>query len=85
MPESRLRSRLINQPMRYPARGVNAQRLDHVNLMCREVTPNRKFTESQLGFRLREHIVLDDDLEAACWISVTHQVHDIVFTRDFAG
>lgn len=84
-PEARFRSRLLNQPMRYPARGMNAQRLDHVNLLCREVTQNRRFMESQLGFRLREHIMLENDLEAGCWISVTHQVHDIAFTRDFTG
>src|SRR5579884_2122720 len=77
-----LRSRLKNQPQRYSGTGVGVRRLDHVNALCREVTPNRRFLEEQLGFRLREHVVLDDGTEAGAWISVTPLVHDIAYTLD---
>lgn len=76
------RSRLKNQPQRYPSAGVGARRLDHVNVLCEEVTPNRVFLESVLGFRLREHVILDDGTEAGAWISVTPLVHDIAYTLD---
>lgn len=78
-------STLKNQPQRYLARGVAAQRLDHVNLMCADVTPNKEFMQRELGFKLREHIVLDNGVEAGAWISVTPLVHDIAYTRDFTG
>jgi catechol 2,3-dioxygenase len=77
-----LRPKLKNQPQRYPATGVGVRRLDHVNVLCREVSPNRRFMEEVLGFRLREHVVLDDGTEAGAWISVTPLVHDIAYTLD---
>jgi catechol 2,3-dioxygenase len=76
------RSRLKNQPQRYPSTGVGVRRLDHVNLLCDEVTPNRVFMEERLGFRLREQVILDDGTEAGAWISVTPFVHDVAYTLD---
>lgn len=76
------RSRLKNQPQRYSDVGVGIRRLDHVNLLCEEVTPNRLFMQEKLGFRLREHVILDDGTEAAAWISVTPLVHDVAYTLD---
>jgi catechol 2,3-dioxygenase len=77
-----LRSALKNQPQQYPARGVSVRRLDHVNVLCQEVTPNREFMEEYLGFKLRENVVLDDGTEAGAWISVTPLAHDIAYTLD---
>lgn len=76
------RSRLKNQPQRYGGVGVGVRRLDHVNVLCEEVTPSRRFMEEVLGFRLREHVILDDGTEAGAWISVTPLVHDIAYTLD---
>ncbi len=76
------RSRLKNQPQRYAQVGAGIRRLDHVNLLCEEVTPNRMFMQEKLGFRLREHVILDDGTEAAAWISVTPLVHDVAYTLD---
>jgi catechol 2,3-dioxygenase len=76
------RSRLKNQPQRYPNTGVGVRRLDHLNLLCAEVTPNRVFMQEKLGFRLREHVILDDGTEAGAWISVTPLVHDVAYTLD---
>jgi catechol 2,3-dioxygenase len=76
------RPALKNQPQRYAHHGVGVRRLDHINVLCAEVTPNREFMEGYLGFKNREHVVLDDGTEAAAWISVTPLVHDIAYTLD---
>jgi catechol 2,3-dioxygenase len=81
-PDEAHRAVLKNQPEKYPSRGVGVRRLDHINVLCAEVTPNREFMESILGFRNREHVVLDDGTEAGAWISVTPLVHDIAYTLD---
>jgi len=77
-----LRPALKNQPQRYTGRGVGVRRLDHINVLCEEVTPNREFMAAQLGFLTREHVILDDGTEAGAWISVTPLVHDIAYTLD---
>jgi catechol 2,3-dioxygenase len=77
-----LRPALKNQPQRYTGRGVGVRRLDHINVLCEEVTPNRAFMTEQLGFLTREHVILDDGTEAGAWISVTPLVHDIAYTLD---
>ena len=76
------RCALKNQPQRYPHRGVGVRRLDHMNVLCQDVTSNREFMEEYLGFKLRENVVLDDGTEAGAWISVTPLVHDIAYTLD---
>ena len=76
------RSFLKNQPQRNAGVGIGIRRIDHVNLLCQEVTPNRVFLTELLGFRLREHVILDDGTEAAAWISVTPLVHDIAYVLD---
>ena len=77
-----LRPALKNQPQRYTGRGAGVRRLDHVNVLCQEVTPNRAFMEETLGFLPREQVILDDGTEAGAWISVTPLVHDIAYTLD---
>lgn len=78
------RTRLRNQPQRYPLHGIGARRLDHVNLMARDVTANREFLIEHLGFKLREHIV-HHGVENGAWLSVTPLVHDIAYMRDGSG
>ncbi|HET8846282.1 MAG TPA: catechol 2,3-dioxygenase [Ktedonobacteraceae bacterium] len=80
-----IRSRLFNQQQRYIPRGVAVRRLDHINLMCHEVTPNRRFLQEKLGFNLRELLQPEEDgSEDGAWLSVTPLVHDIAYTRDFS-
>ena len=83
-PPAALRTRLRNQPHRRPLGGVGTRRLDHVNLLARDVTANRRFLEERLGFRLREHIVHGGQ-EMGAWLSVTPLVHDIAYMRDTSG
>ncbi|MGH9175446.1 MAG: VOC family protein, partial [Vicinamibacterales bacterium] len=73
---------LKNQPQRYTCRGAAVRRLDHINVLSQDVTANRRFMAEQLGFMLREQVILDDGTEAGAWISVTPLVHDIAYTLD---
>ncbi len=76
------RPALKNQPQRYPNRGAWVRRLDHVNVLCNDVTSNRRFMEETLGFNTREQVILDDSTEAGSWLSVTPLTHDIAYTLD---
>jgi catechol 2,3-dioxygenase len=77
---------LINQPQKFTGRGASVKRIDHVNLMCSNVTPNHEFLQSTLGFRLRERLQPEEGgIEEGAWLSVTPLVHDIAYTRDFSG
>lgn len=80
-----LKTKLLNRPQRRPLRGVPVRRLDHVNLLASDVTKNKDFMINVLGFRLREHIVLNDGREFAAWLSVSPLVHEIAFGPDLAG
>jgi catechol 2,3-dioxygenase len=81
-----MRSKLFNQPQRHTGRGVGAKRIDHVNLMCSDITPNRLFLQETLGFQLHEVLQPEvDGIEEGAWLSVTPLTHDIAYTRDFTG
>ena len=81
-----LRSMLFNQPQKYTARGACVRRIDHINLMCRDVSTNREFLQQTLGFKLRELLQPEvDGVEEGAWLSVTMLVHDIAYVRDFTG
>ena len=80
-----LRPALKNQAQRFPARGINARRLDHWNGLAADVEANRKFFETYLGFRLTEHIVLDNGSEAGIWMTCTNKSYDFAYTRDHTG
>jgi catechol 2,3-dioxygenase len=79
------RTPLLNRPQRRPLRGVPVRRLDHLNLLAQDVTPNKAFLMDRLGFRLREQIVLNNGTEAGCWLSISPLVHEIAFMRDHSG
>lgn len=75
---------LINRPQRRPLQGVPVRRLDHVNIMTADVSKTRSFYEDALGFRTRENIMLGGE-EAAAWMSVSPQVHEIACMKDRSG
>jgi catechol 2,3-dioxygenase len=76
------RSHLRNRPQKRPLRGVPVRRLDHVNLMAREVSPLRVFFQEQLGFRLREQKIGQEGVEVGAWLSVSPLVHELAVMRD---
>jgi catechol 2,3-dioxygenase len=78
----RLRPSLKNQPQRYVGRGAAVKRLDHVNLLARDVLANRTFAEEVLGYRLYERIQLDDGSESGAWLSLTIAAHELIYVAD---
>src|ERR1051326_3119925 len=77
-----LKPALKNQAQRFPARGVNVRRLDHLNCLAVDIRANRIFFEDYLGCRLTEQIVLDDGSEAAMWMTMSNKSYDFAYSRD---
>jgi catechol 2,3-dioxygenase len=80
-----LRPALKNQAQRFPARGVNARRIDHFNCLAVDIAANREFFQRVLGFRLTEQIVLDNGVEAGMWLTCTNKSYDFAYTREAHG
>ena len=76
---------LKNQAQRYPARGVNVRRLDHLNCLAADIAANRMFFDQYLGLRLTEQIVLNDGTEGAMWMTATNKSYDIAYSREAHG
>lgn len=74
-----------NQSHRNPHHGVGVRRIDHLHVLCRDVAANRAWMADELGFFLRENVVIDDGTEVSSWISVTPIVHEIAYSLDAAG
>ena len=49
VPPTELRPALKNQAQRFPARGANVRRLDHLNCLAVDIKANRIFFENYLG------------------------------------
>jgi catechol 2,3-dioxygenase len=84
-PPEHLRPSLKNQPQRYVGRGAAVKRLDHVNVLAKEVEPNRRFAQDVLGYRLYERIQLNDGSEAGAWLSLTIAAHELIYVADALG
>ncbi|MDO9441617.1 MAG: catechol 2,3-dioxygenase [Beijerinckiaceae bacterium] len=80
-----LRPALKNQAQRYPARGCNVRRLDHLNLLVLDVSATREFLSDGLNMRCTEQIMLDDGTEAGAWMTTTNKTYDVAFTKDHTG
>ncbi len=74
-----------NQPARYEPRGIAPRRLDHVNILAKDVKSTREFFQHRLGLRLTEQIVFDDGSEVGSWLSATNKSYDLAITQDKAG
>lgn len=83
-PNDEQKSKLLSRPQKRPLRGVPVRRIDHVNLLCKDVSKDSAFMQEKLGFRKRENVVLGGD-ELAAWMSVSALVHEVAFTKDNAG
>jgi catechol 2,3-dioxygenase len=84
-PPERLKPALKNVPQRNVGRGAAVKRLDHVNVLAKDVAANRAFAMDQLGFRLYEQIVNDDGSEQGAWMSLTIAAHELIYVSDHAG
>ncbi len=84
-PPPELQPSLKNQAQRFPARGVNVRRLDHMNLLTSDVADLRRFMEDVLGHRTTEMIILDSGREAGVWVTCNNKSYDLAFTLDHYG
>jgi len=84
-PPPELKPALKNQAQRFPARGANVRRLDHLNLLTSDVAVLRRFMEDVVGLRTTERIVLDSGREAGAWVTTTNKSYDLAFTEDHYG
>ena len=84
-PPPELKPALKNQAQRFPARGVNVRRLDHMNLLTSDVVRLRQFMEDGLGLRTTEMIVLDSGQEVGAWVTCNNKSYDLAFTLDHYG
>jgi catechol 2,3-dioxygenase len=81
-PTSATRPSLKNQASRFPGRGANVRRLDHINFLAAEVPPPCAFLADVLCARESEQIMLDDGSLAGVWFTVTDKSYDLVYTQD---
>lgn len=79
------RPALKNQAARYPGRGANLRRLDHVNYLTADVPATSTFLREVLGARCTEQIVQDDGSPQAIWYSLSNKTYDLVYTEDWTG
>jgi catechol 2,3-dioxygenase len=84
-PTPEMRPSLKNQASRFPGRGANVRRLDHVNFLAAQISPNDAFLVDVLGARKSEQIVLEGGSAAAVWFTVTDKSYDLVYTGDWTG
>jgi catechol 2,3-dioxygenase len=71
-PPPEQRPSLKNQAQRTPNRAIAPRRLDHFNLLARDVGVIRDFIPSALGSRITEMIQLDDGTVGGCWFTVNN-------------
>ena len=73
---------LKNQPSRVSRHGAAVKRLDHVNLLARDVGACGGFAREQLGYRQYESIVSDSGDESGVWLSLTIAAHELIYVQD---
>lgn len=80
-------SALKNTASKFPARGINVRRLDHLNLFASDIRAFRDFQLNTLGGILTESIVddLDNMNPHAVWFMVNSKSYDLAVTLDHLG
>ncbi|PRY41311.1 VOC family protein [Umezawaea tangerina] len=74
---------LPTSPQAYAGRGANVRRLDHVNLLARDVRRCREFWEDGFGLRTYEVVLGPDGVaEAGAWMSGSIQGHELIYTQE---
>lgn len=84
-PTPETRPALKNQASRFPARGCNVRRLDHINLFAADVRASRLSLQDYLGLRLTEIIIFDDGSEKGSWVTSNNKGYEVAITEDGTG
>ena len=80
-------SALKNTASKFPARGINVRRIDHLNLLAPDIRAFRDFQLHYIGGNLSESIVdnLEDMNPQAVWFQVNSKSYDLAVTADHLG
>ena len=62
--------------------GAAPRRIDHLNLLARDVSEFRRFMETCLGSRVTEYIQLDNGRIGGCWFTVNNKTYDLACTEE---
>lgn len=84
-PAPGLEPALKNQAARFPGRGANVRRLDHVNYLAADVVACAAFMEDGLGAMRTEQILSEDGPPSATWFTVSDKTYDLVYSADWTG
>ncbi|HZD23226.1 MAG TPA: VOC family protein, partial [Acidimicrobiia bacterium] len=80
-----LKPSLKNQAAKFPGRGANIRRLDHVNYLGADIPANVDYMTTVLGAKLTEQILTAEGPPAATWVTFSDKTYDIVHTADWTG
>jgi catechol 2,3 dioxygenase len=84
-PSPELRPSLKNQASRFPGRGANVRRLDHVNYLAADIAASSAFVEQGLGAMRTEQILSPEGPPAATWFTFSDKTYDLVYSGDWTG
>jgi catechol 2,3-dioxygenase len=84
-PSEATRPALKNQASRFPGKGANLRRLDHINLLAADVRSMRVFMENYLGMKVTEQIVFSGGDEQGVWLTSNNKTYDVAITKDHLG
>jgi len=79
------KSALKNIASKFHGNGVCARRLDHLNLLAKDVSAIREWMPKALGSRVTEYIQLDNGRLGGCWFTVNNKTYDVAYTEDHTG
>ena len=85
VPSPEARPSLKNQAARFPGRGANVRRIDHVNYLAAQIPAADAFLAELIGGRRSEQIQLDDGSISGVWFTVSDKSYDLVYTSDWTG
>jgi catechol 2,3-dioxygenase len=79
------KSALKNIASKFHGNGVCVRRLDHLNLLAKDVSVIRDWMPKALGSRVTEYIQLDNGRLGGCWFTVNNKTYDVAYTEDHTG
>ncbi|HZN73538.1 MAG TPA: VOC family protein [Micromonosporaceae bacterium] len=85
IPSPEMRPSLKNQAARFPGRGANVRRIDHVNFLAAQMPPVDPFLVDVIGARRSERIQLDDGSISGAWYTISDKSYDLVYAADWTG
>ena len=84
VPDDQDRPALKNQASRFPGKGVNTRRMDHINYLAADVTAAGEFWRDVMGARESERVKLDAGGYAAWWFRFHQKSYDVVYSDDWS-